>query len=170
MTPAERQFCADLPHRIVFTWRGRRVVLMHGHVTPAETYGSWRATPNEQAMLFDDPSADMCVMGHTHYPYVLQRNGRTFANCGSMSAIILAVSDDTGLHPQSGAATLTNEDDPRPSFLVVNHNGRGLEAKVHRFEYDREAALKDLEAAGSPRMGMLRNWLYKGILGRGKVE
>src|SRR5687768_8220689 len=129
----ERRYCRELPHRLILEWRTKRIVLMHGHVTPDGKPASWQATPEEQASLFDDESADLCLMGHTHYPYTLRRGHRQFANSGSMAAIILATVDGVAFRPQSGRPTLEPDADCRPSCLLVTHDPNDLVVEIARF-------------------------------------
>ena len=165
LTADERRYCRKLPHRLVLEWQSQRIVLMHGHLTPNGKPASWQATPEEQATLFDDAAADLCLMGHTHYPYVLRRGNRQFANSGSMSAIILATADGSTLRPQSGRATLEPHEEYRPSYLMVTRGPKGLEVEIARFEYDRAALLREMEEIGHPELDQHRRWVWQGVLG-----
>jgi predicted phosphodiesterase len=165
LTAAQRDHFARLPHRLELTWRGRRIVLMHGHRTPDGQFGSWMATPERQIGDFLDPTADLCCTGHTHFPFRRREGSTLFANSGSMSLTILAVREAEGLHVQSGEDAVPPDADARPSFLSVTEGEAGLQVDVVRFEYDREAALADLEAAGFPDVEPIRRWMADGILG-----
>jgi len=165
LTAEQRDYFAALPHRLELTWRDRRIVLMHGHRTPDGQFGSWMATPERQIGDFLDPTADLCCTGHTHFPFHRRMGGAQYANSGSMSLTILAVRQPEGLHVQSGEAELAPDADVRPSFLSVSECEAGLQVDVVRFEYDREAALADLRAAGFPDVEPIRRWMADGILG-----
>jgi protein phosphatase len=165
LTAQQRDYFAGLPHRLEVGWRGRRIVLMHGHRTPEGRFGSWTATPERQVADFLDPSADLCCVGHTHFPFLRREGDAQFANSGSMSLTILAVQEAGGLHVQSGEPGLPKGADCRPSFLSVTEGRKGLTVKIVRFEYDREAALADLAAAGFPDIQPIRRWMGNGILG-----
>ncbi|MBI2441224.1 MAG: metallophosphoesterase family protein [Lentisphaerae bacterium] len=161
----QRDYFRALPRRLILQWRGKKIVLVHGHADP--TTGeevSWQALPDEQIARFLDPSADLCATGHTHYAYVRQVGRTTFANSGSPSLPILAVLDKTGLRPQSGKKELGADDDPRSTFLEVTESAGRLNVEIVRFDYDRAAAARALEDLNHPRVSVIRRWLADGIL------
>lgn len=160
----QRDYFRRLPHRLVLLWRGKRIVLMHGHLTPSGGPGSWQAVPDEQITNFADADADLCIVSHTHYAFVRRNIGRIFANSGTMCAPILGVQREDRLHVQSGAKALDPDEDRRCSFLAVSESGGHLEVQIIRFDYDRQAALQDMERAGNPSMAYFRKWLFEGIL------
>lgn len=159
----QRDYFRQLPHRWIFSWRGKKIVLMHGHLTRDEKAGSWQAVPEEQIANFLDPTADLCVTGHTHYAFIRRVARTLFANCGSISAPILAVLNESGLHPQSGGKELTADDDPRSCFLSVTESGGSLDVEIIRFQDDREATLREMREAGHPRLELYTRWLTDGI-------
>lgn len=162
----QRDYFRSLPHRLELTWRGLRMVVMHGHLTPSGGSGSYRWPPQTQREHFVVGDADLYALGHTHYAYVQESNGHLLANSGSMAATILAFRDAEGLHPQSGRSTIEG-DDPRSSFLSVTESEGRLNVEIVRFDYDRDAAVAELEAAGRPNLEVTRGWLEDGVIRSG---
>ena len=160
----QREYFRNRPHRLEFTWRGKCIVLMHGHIMMDGRPGSWLSPPDEQIANFAESGADLFVTSHTHYAFVREIPGGLYANTGSMSATILGVENAIGLHLQSGKDEFGPGDDPRSSFLSVTESGGKLHLEIVRFDFDRQAALDDLEAAGHPRLKFLRKWLTDGII------
>jgi predicted phosphodiesterase len=160
----QREYFRNRPHRLVLTWRGKNIVLMHGHIRMDGHPGSWMAPPEEQIARFSEPAVDLFVTSHTHCAFVREVVNGYFANTGSVSATLLGVEEKSGLHVQSGKDTIGPDDDRRSSFLSVSESEGSLRVDIERFEYDREAALKDLEDAGHPEIDLIRRWLTEGIL------
>lgn len=164
LSAEDRAFFGSRPLKLVVHWRGQRIQLMHGHVTAAGGRALWRLPPEKQIANFIEPEMNLCVLGHTHYPYIRSQDGVLYANPGSMSLPILAVRDYHGLHPQSGKPQLGPEDDPRCSFLSLTENRGKLQAEIIRFDYDRSRALQLLEQVGHPQLANYRIWLHEGIV------
>ena len=143
-----------LPHRLVLSWRGKRIVLMHGHINADGRAVSWRASPEEQSAHFVESDVDLCIMSHTHYAYVRQHAGTICANTGSMSLPFIGVQDEHGLHLHSGNKEIGPDDDARSSFLVVTEPDGKLQVEIVRFDYDRRAELQDHLQTSSPLSDM----------------
>lgn len=161
-----REYFRQRPHRLVVKWRGKRIVLMHGHRTMNGEMKSFMSTPTEQFAAFADPAADLFVAGHTHNPFVRDRDDGIFANSGSMSLQILGVRLTNRMHVQSGEAEI--EPDVHPSFLDVTEAEGNLNVKIVRFDYDREAALRDLVEAGHSNVPGIRRIFETGIIAAGE--
>ena len=150
-----RDYLGSLRHRLVLSWRGKSIVLMHGHINANGKTVSWQASPQEQSKQFVESDTDLCVVSHTHYAYVRQ-NGRTIcANPGSMSLPFIGVQDEHGLHLHSGNAEIGPDDDVRCSFLVVTVPDNKIQVEIARFDYDRQAELQDHLQTLSPLPSML---------------
>ena len=158
-----------LPHRLVLSWRGKRIVLMHGHINADGRAVSWRASPEEQSAHFVESDADLCIMSHTHYAYVRQHAGAICANTGSMSLPFIGVQDEHGLYLHSGKAEIGPDDDVRCSFLVVTAPDGELQVEIVRFDYDRQAELQDHLQTSSPLPGMVTKELLAMCSGIWKV-
>ena len=161
----QRDYFRTRPHRLELLWRGKHIVLMHGHITMDGKPGSWLASPDQQVANFAATVADVCITSHTHYAFVRQHNGTIVANTGSMSATILGVQQEgKGLHVQSGKPEIGPNEDVRSSFLAVTESDGELHVEIIRFDYDRQTALRDMEQAGQPDMNLYRRWMTDGIL------
>lgn len=159
-----RDYFRTLPHRLELTWRQRRIVLMHGHVTADDSAVSWLATPDEQVSRFANPDADLCTFGHTHYPYVRQCDGTIYANSGSLSSTILATENRGVLRPQSGLSEIGPDEETRSTFLEVTEAGGQLQVEIVRFDFDRQALLDDMQQFGWPHMALSRRWIAEGVI------
>lgn len=164
LTPQQRDYFQGLPRRLILSWRQKSIVLMHGHVTAAGESSSWRLSPDEQIANFTESGADLVVLSHTHYPYVRTRDGVTYANTGSLSSIILGVEDGGRFYAQGGGQDRTAGEDLRSSLLSVTESSGDLQVEILRFEYDRAAALRDLERAGATDMEFRRRWIAEGLV------
>lgn len=164
LSEAQLEYIGNRPHRLELNWRGKRIVLMHGHITPDGAHGSWRSSPDQQAAVFVARGPDAYLLGHTHYAFVGQYSGSFLANSGSVSVPIVAVKSGDGLHAQSGRSGLDSSDDRRSSFIRISESKSELSVELVRFDYDRDAALADMERAGHPEMDRQRRWMASGIL------
>ena len=164
LSAEQREFFQQLPHRLELDWRGKRIILMHGHVTMEGRNGSWMATPDQQIANFDEPGADLFVASHTHYAFVQQVGDGLFANTGTMCLPILGIETDDGLHVQSGREEIRPDDDRRTSFLSVTVEGGQLKAEIVRFDYDRESVLEEMKEEGRTDLELFRKWLSEGIV------
>ena len=72
----------------------------------------------------------MLVFGHTHKPWVDERSGVLFVNCGSVGK------------PKDG--------DPRGAFAVLSATGAGVEVSIERVGYDVAAVAREMRAVGLP--------------------
>ncbi len=164
MAKEDREFLISRPHRLDLSWRGRRIVLMHGHLTPEGESASWMTTPEEQTSRFSGVEADLCVLSHSHFAYTMERNSTVYANCGSISLPLIKVEKKDGVHFQGGRQRELGEEEIRSSFLCVSEEGGNLEIEVVRFDYDRQAALEEMELSGQPDVENNRLLLEEGII------
>ena len=162
-------YLRKLRHRLVLSWRSKRIVLMHGHINTDGKAGSWRASPEEQCEYCVEADADLCIMSHTHYAYVRQHAGAICANTGSMSLPFIGVQDEHGLCLHSGKAEMGPDDDVRSSFLMVTAPDGELQVEIVRFDYDRQAELQDHLQTSSPLPDMLTKELLAMCSGIWKV-
>ena len=137
-------FLAGLPDVLEVYWRGWHVRLLHGHFNlHSPDYTSWQLTPEAQLDLFHDPGVALTVVGHTHYPYVRERDGSRVANSGSISAPLCRFQDASD-NPVNRCLEDPDvpEGDSQSHFLLVREDGPRLNVEIQRFDYDR-AALMD---------------------------
>jgi putative phosphoesterase len=163
LTDVQLDYMTQLPHRLEVTWRGKRIVLMHGHIRPDGGLGNYITTPQEQMEWFYDEHADLCAMGHSHFPYVGNIKNTLMANCGSMSTIMLGMLTSEGLHAQSGEETVDAQEDIQSSFVSVTMSNGELLAKIMRFQVDQAAMIEDLLAVRCPYTYRIRRCMQDGI-------
>jgi putative phosphoesterase len=160
----QRTYFRQLPHRLEINWQDKKIVCMHGHVTPNGEKGSWMATPARQMEAFYDPTADLCIMGHTHYAYKCHFKGTLMANSGSMCLPILGVQTADRLHIQSGKDSIETNDELQCSFLIIKLMDGRLNVNIVYFDYDRKVMLAEMEQAGFKYMDRVRHWFKTGIV------
>lgn len=81
LSESDLEFVRSWPERRTVVLAGRRVLLVHG--SPASALRGY-VYPDDDLSVCDDGRHDVVVMGHTHYPFVKQRNGKLFVNVGSV--------------------------------------------------------------------------------------
>lgn len=162
LTRELREYVRSLPYRLELHWRDTRIVCWHGHVDENGDDVSWLLTPEEQSGAFPEPNADLCVLSHTHHPYVLSRGAGLVANTGSLSRVTAGVRRKDGMFLPSGKKA--GEPDVRGSYLSVTKSNDGLDVDIIRFDFDREGAIADLEQAGETNMDFHREWFRDGIV------
>lgn len=121
----EMRYLARLPVTNRLNLGGRTFFLVHA--TPRDPmdeylgkdHGGWA---NRLAFV----EADFVLVGHTHIPYVLELQGKTIINPGSVG------------QPRDG--------DPRAAYAMII-DGR---VELRRIEYDIEATIAQLQASGLP--------------------
>jgi putative phosphoesterase len=127
---ASKRFMRELPFDLRFELGGRRVRLVHGSPRKVNEYLFEDKPPQTFERIAGLADADVLVFGHTHKPWVEERSGVLFVNCGSVGK------------PKDG--------DPRGGFAVLAANGEGIEVAIERVVYDAEAVAREMRAAGLP--------------------
>ena len=154
MASDQLEFVSSLPDILDVHWRGHSLRLMHGHFnlrTPEPT--NWRLRPAELYEIFADPSVDLTVIGHTHYPFISQSDAGALANPGTVAAPLFRYRDPSGreIDRRVDDPDLSVNDN-RPSFLSVSEADGRLKPRIERFDYDREGLLRRHAARDGLRM------------------
>ena len=135
-------FVEELPDQLMLRWRGRAIRILHGHQSPKLTdYTDWRSTTDQLMERFYDSQVDLTVIGHTHYPFVRQRDGAWLANSGSIAVPINRWRTTGPIHNRCATDDSVPDDDARCSLLSVTQNAGQLTMQIVRFDYDRRALL-----------------------------
>ena len=136
------EFVADLPDQLMVRWRNRTIRILHGHQTPRNPdYTNWRATPDDLMELFHDPQVDLTVIGHTHYPFVRERDGAWLANAGSVATPLNRWRDSGPIQNRCADDNSVSDDDASCSFLSITVDAGAVAAEIVRFDYDRQGLL-----------------------------
>jgi hypothetical protein len=123
-------------------WRNRTIRILHGHQTPRNPdYTNWRATPDDLMELFHDPQVDLTVIGHTHYPFVHERDGAWLANAGSVATPLNRWRDSGLIQNRCADDNSVSDDDASCSFLSITVDAGAVAAEIVRFDYDRQGLL-----------------------------
>ena len=137
------QFVRRLPEQLLVHWRGKAIRILHGHHNPINSdYTHWQSTPEHLMGLFHDTSFDLTLVGHTHFPFVLEHANSILANSGSVSIPVYSfrtadgeikfrVAADGSLHKHNGC-----------SFLSVTSQAGQLNVQIVKFDYDRHPLLE----------------------------
>jgi len=156
------EFLNRCPHRLELDWRGKRIHVLHGHRTPGGRNSSWMARREKVIADFANPDVDLTLTGHTHFPFIYRSQNLFHANSGSTSGIILRIRTKEGALTERPRSP--QEEDIRPSFLVVTEQTGELNVEIRRFTFDQVAVLKDLTASGVTDLEFRRNWFATGLL------
>ena len=128
-----------LPTGLRLELDGFKISVYHG--SPTEPLTSYiypeYAEANAERFL-KQTDADILILGHTHVPYKIKKNGNLMLNPGSVG------------QPRDG--------DPRASYLLLETDP--LRAIHRRVEYNIDATAEAIDAAGLPHRFATR--LYRG--------
>lgn len=142
LNPEQLEFVADLPDQFMVRWRDRTIRILHGHQTPRNPdYTNWRATPDHLMELFHDSQVDLTVIGHTHYPFVRERDGAWLANAGSVATPLNRWRDSGPIQNRCADDNSVSDDDASCSFLSITVDAGAVAAEIVRFDYDRQGLL-----------------------------
>lgn len=120
LSSAQRRFLAELPTWRMFTIAGRRFFMVHA--TPRDPLDEYaQADPEFWRPRLQGLEIDFLLVGHTHHPYVLQVNGTTIVNPGSVG--------------------LNRDGDPRASYAIIEDG----QVELQRIDYPIGATLTRLE-------------------------
>jgi putative phosphoesterase len=125
-----KRFMHDLPFDLRFELGGRRIRVVHGSPRKVNEYLFYDRPPQTFERIARIADADVLVFGHTHQPWVEERSGMLFVNCGAVGK------------PKDG--------DPRASFAVLTARDGGLEVAIERVPYDAKAVADEMLAVGLP--------------------
>ena len=138
VTPGTKRFLGGLPSSLDLRplgghVAGPRLVLVHG--TPALNTVYWTADRSDdfcrkQAMSVGLKGGDVIAFGHTHKPWHRVVDGIHFINTGSVG------------RPKDG--------DWRAGYVLLTLGEGEAEVEIVRVEYDVEAAIAGVRAAGLP--------------------
>lgn len=125
LTPCHRRYLSRLPVTQYLRLGGKRFLMVHA--SPRDPMDEF-APPCEDfwRKRLDNIDVDYVLVGHTHRPYVLEVDGKTIINPGSVG--------------------LPRDGDPRLSYAMLDHG----ELEMKRLEYPIEDALKVVRKATIP--------------------
>jgi putative phosphoesterase len=125
-----KRFMHDLPFDMRFELGGRRIRVVHGSPRKVNEYLFYDKPPQTFERIARIADADVLVFGHTHQPWVEERSGVLFVNCGAVGK------------PKDG--------DPRASFATLTARDGALEVAIKRVAYNAEAVAEEMRAVGLP--------------------
>jgi putative phosphoesterase len=125
-----KRFMHDLPFDLRFELGAKRIRLVHGSPRKVNEYLFYDKPPQTFERIARLAESDVLVFGHTHKPWVEERSGVLFVNCGSVGK------------PKDG--------DARASFAVLTATESGLDVAIERVEYDAEVVAREMRAVGLP--------------------
>ena len=130
-SPQNKAFLRSLATNIPLQLGDLKVLLVHGSPRKINEYLYEDRPESSLERLMDQAEVDVLVCGHTHLPYhrVLS-SGRHVINAGSVGK------------PKDG--------DPRACYLILEAQGREVNARFIRVEYDIEQAAQAIEASQMP--------------------
>ncbi len=121
INPEQRRFLAELPTSRMFSFGGKRFLLVHA--TPRDPMDEYaRVDPAFWAPRVAGLGVDFVLVGHTHQPYTLQVNGTLVMNPGSVG--------------------LSRDGDPRAAYAVIEDG----QVELKRVQYPIEETVAAMEA------------------------
>ncbi|MBE7464669.1 MAG: metallophosphoesterase family protein [Planctomycetes bacterium] len=159
LSDSQRRFMTDLPDAIHLAWRGRRIRLIHGHVTAQSDASGCKSTPADLIERFGSPEFDLTCLGHTHFPFA----ARGVANSGSLAqTYVRHWLPDGSRYCLNGGDPRFDDRDTRPSYLLLRAAEGVLRAEVRRFDFDRTAAWRRMAEADPEHAEFWRAKLLEG--------
>lgn len=161
-----KAYLAAMPHILELTWRGKQIRIAHDQVPAAAGRPvAYRAAVPAVVEYFADPSVDLTVCAHTHFPFVEKLPDTIVANTGGTSCLLFGYTDDEGTIHYKGREGETYEpvDEIYGTYLSIVLQGDELAPTVERFTYDFEADIRDLEATDYPTKPRLSAIYRSGI-------
>jgi len=161
----QAEYLQSLPFILDLSWKAKRIRVTHGHRRLTGEGVSWMAKPSELVSWFGDPAVALTIVGHTHHPFVAERDGGRVANCGSTAGLLLGVQ-----HPDGSISSWGDEavfEAPAQiysTFLAITIDGGELQVAIERFDYDRAKALARLREANDPYLEDRIRWLETGLV------
>jgi putative phosphoesterase len=125
-----KRFLHNLPFDLRFELAGKRIRLVHGSPRKVNEYLFEDKPPQTFERIAKLADADVLVFGHTHKPWVDERSGVLFVNCGSVGK------------PKDG--------DPRAAFAVLSAADGELDVSIERVAYDTLAVSRRMREVGLP--------------------
>ncbi|MFO7622901.1 MAG: metallophosphoesterase family protein [Anaerolineales bacterium] len=138
-TPENKAFLRSLVKDIPLQLGELKVLLVHGSPRKINEYLYEDRPESSLERLMDQAGADVLVCGHTHIPYQrVLSSGRHVINAGSVGK--------------------PKDHDPRACYVILEVEGRELNVRFVRVEYDIEQTATAIEASEMPDeyAGMLR--------------
>jgi putative phosphoesterase len=126
-----KRYLRRLPFDLRFELGERRIRLVHGSPRKVNEYLFEDKPPQTFERIARLAQADVLVFGHTHKPWVDERSGMLFVNCGSVGK------------PKDG--------DSRGSFAVLAASPGGVDVTIERFSYDAPVVAAEMRSVGLPR-------------------
>jgi putative phosphoesterase len=130
-TPENKAFLRSLVKDIPLQMGELKVLLVHGSPRKINEYLYEDRPESSLERLMDQAGVDVLVCGHTHIPYhrVLS-SGRHVINTGSVGK--------------------PKDNDPRACYVILEVEGRELDVRFVRVEYDIEQTANAIEASEMP--------------------
>jgi putative phosphoesterase len=125
-----KRFMLELPFDLRFELGGTPVRLVHGSPRKVNEYLFEDKPPQTFERIARLAEADVLVFGHTHKPWVAERSGVLFVNCGSVGK--------------------PKDHDPRGSFAMLAAIDGKVDVTIERVEYDAMAVAREMREAGLP--------------------
>lgn len=114
-------YLRSLPTELRFKVRGSNILIVHGSPLSVKEHLNPDTPAARLRTLAKAAKADVIICGHSHTPFVVEVDGVSFVNPGSVG------------RPDDG--------DPRASYAIMKIKARGIQVTHYRVEYDVEKAV-----------------------------
>ena len=159
------EYLQAMPYVLELAWRKKLIRVMHGNRTLSDEGVSFMTKPGEMFSRFADPAVDLTIVGHTHYPFVLEQDGCRMGNCGSTCALLLGLQHPDGSITSWGdEAVFKAPPEIYSTFLAITLEKGEIQVMIKRFDYDRAKAIERLREEKHPHLDKTKRVIETGIV------
>lgn len=137
ITPENKQILKQLPHKLEFEIKGKKVLVVHGSHRALNEYLHETLPKKEVAGIFEETGADIVFCGHTHSPYVRRYKDKFLVNVGTVGK------------PKPPAHDVKNFSNDAV-WIYADINKNDIIFRLMQVPYDFEKSAQAIEEAGLP--------------------
>lgn len=128
LTSENIEYLKQLPESLEINVEDITIKIVHGSPESIEEY--IREGSKEIDKYFELMTTDVLICGHTHLPYIHEKDGKFLLNTGSVGK------------PKIGK--------PLSSYILLNVDGKNISPEIIRLSYDTDTMIKHLKENGFP--------------------
>ncbi|MEM8796875.1 MAG: metallophosphoesterase family protein [Pseudomonadota bacterium] len=128
-TAEQKDWMGTLPHRIAFTYAGKRFHVLHGSNRDISEFIFPSTDPERKAAIIEETGADVVIAGHSGMPFTQEIGDKIWHNAGVI-----------GLPPNDGT--------PKVWYSIIEMIDGELIFHHRALDYDHEAAAETMRGLG----------------------
>lgn len=129
LTPENKKYLVDLPDFLNISVGDITVKIVHGSPNSVDQY--IRENSDEAELFLNQMDSDVLICGHTHLPYIMEKDGKFLLNTGSIGK------------PKFGR--------PECSYIILTVNGKNIIPEIVTLPYNVEKITDHLTKNGFPK-------------------